>query len=206
MGDPEGVVAVIELHGLQWASQTHTVASKLGGRPGVLSIDANSVSQTATIRFDPKVTSIAELRAWVHDCGYHCSGRSVPNHVCDPLSLAPSPTRRDAVHHHEQHGQSLVGAPPSAQGHSEHAEPEAAVHEAHVMSPHDAMGHGGHGSMSMAGMVADMRRRFVVAAVFSVPILLWSPVGRDVLNFDVAAPFGLRDDVWMFLLSLPVVL
>ncbi len=42
--------------------------------------------------------------------------------------------------------------------------------------------------------------------MFSVPILLWSPIGRDVLNFHVSAPFGLRDDVWSLLLSLPVVL
>jgi Cu2+-exporting ATPase len=54
-------------------------------------------------------------------------------------------------------------------------------------------------------MVADMRNRFLVAAVFSVPILLWSPIGRQVLGFTVAAPFGLRDDVWLLLLSLPVI-
>ena len=63
------------------------------------------------------------------------------------------------------------------------------------MSPHEAMGHGGHAGRSMADMVADMRRRFVVAAVLSVPILLWSPIGRDVLGFTVPAPFGLSDEV-----------
>ena len=42
--------------------------------------------------------------------------------------------------------------------------------------------------MSMAAMVRDMRNRFLVAAVFSVPILLWSPIGRNVLGFTVAAP------------------
>ena len=67
------------------------------------------------------------------------------------------------------------------------------------------MGHGGHGSMSMADMVRDMRNRFLVAALLSVPILLWSPIGREVLGFDAAAPFGLRDDVFSLLLSLPVV-
>ena len=36
-------------------------------------------------------------------------------------------------------------------------------------------------------------------------MLLWSPIGRDVLGFDVAAPFGLRDDVLALLLSLPVI-
>ncbi len=57
-----------------------------------------------------------------------------------------------------------------------------------------AAGHAGHEGMSMAAMVADMRNRFLVAAVFSVPILLWSPIGREVLGFRTAAPFGLRDD------------
>src|SRR6266542_5480185 len=67
------------------------------------------------------------------------------------------------------------------------------------------LGHGGHGAMSMDAMVADMRNRFLVAVVFSIPILLWSPIGRDVLGFTAPAPFGLRDDVWSLLLSLPVI-
>ena len=72
-------------------------------------------------------------------------------------------------------------------------------------SPHDAMDHGGHDAMSMADMVRDMRNRFLVAAVLSVPILLWSAIGREVVGFTVPAPFGLRDDVFSLLLSLPVV-
>jgi Cu2+-exporting ATPase len=38
-----------------------------------------------------------------------------------------------------------------------------------------------------------------------VPVLLWSPIGRKVLGFDVPAPFGLRDDVFALVLSLPVI-
>ncbi len=72
-------------------------------------------------------------------------------------------------------------------------------------SSHDMMGHGGHAGTSMEAMVRDMRNRFLVAAILSVPILLWSPIGRDVLHFSAPAPFGLRDDVWLLLLSLPVV-
>jgi Cu2+-exporting ATPase len=59
--------------------------------------------------------------------------------------------------------------------------------------------------MSMDAMVADMRNRFLVALVLSIPIMLFSPMGRDMLGFTVQAPFGLRDDVFTFLLSLPVV-
>ncbi|HYU93654.1 MAG TPA: HAD-IC family P-type ATPase, partial [Actinomycetota bacterium] len=86
-------------------------------------------------------------------------------------------------------------------GHAEHAIP----HEEAKPSPHEMMGHGGHAGMSMDAMVRDMRNRFLVAALFSIPILLWSPIGREVLNFEVAAPFGLRDDVWLLVLSLPVI-
>jgi P-type Cu2+ transporter len=57
----------------------------------------------------------------------------------------------------------------------------------------------------MPAMIADMRRRFLVAAVFSVPILIWSPIGREVLGLSVPVPFGLREDVWALLLSLPVI-
>src|SRR5260370_8664441 len=73
-------------------------------------------------------------------------------------------------------------------------------------SPHEVMGHGRHVGMSMdAAAVNDMRNRFLVAAVLSVPILLWSPIGRQVLHFGVPAPFGLRDDVFQLILSLPVI-
>jgi Cu2+-exporting ATPase len=67
------------------------------------------------------------------------------------------------------------------------------------------MGHGGDESMSIDAMATDMRNRFLVAAVLSVPILLWSSIGRQVLHFGVPAPFGLRDDVFQLILSLPVI-
>ena len=72
-------------------------------------------------------------------------------------------------------------------------------------SPHEVIGHGGHTAMSMDAMVQDMRNRFLVAAVLSVPILLWSSIGRQVLHFSVPAPLGLRDDVLQLILSLPVI-
>ncbi|HET9144421.1 heavy metal translocating P-type ATPase [Actinophytocola sp.] len=83
--------------------------------------------------------------------------------------------------------------PGTDQKHAEHAE---------------EMGHGGHGGhdgMSMAAMAADMRNRFLVAVLFSIPIVLWSPIGTEVFGVDAPVPFGLRQDVWALLLSLPVI-
>jgi Cu2+-exporting ATPase len=180
--------AVLEVRGVQWASSKSVAEAVLSRRPGVLSVDANPVAQTATVTYDRDSTSLAELRDWVRDCGFHCAGQSVPAHICDPMAEpagAAPPT-----HIHGDHS-----------GHPGHA----MTAEAPAASPHDAMGHGGHGAMSMADMVRDMRNRFVVAALLSVPILLWSPIGRDVFGFDAAVPFGLRDDVFGLLLSLPVI-
>ena len=66
-------------------------------------------------------------------------------------------------------------------------------------------GHGGHAGMSMDSMVRDMRNRFVVALVFTVPIVLWSMVGTNLLGTELATPFGIEHDIWQFLLSLPIV-
>ena len=52
----------------------------------MLAVDANPVSQTATVAYDPARTSVAVLSGWVRDCGYQCAGRSVPDHVCDPMA------------------------------------------------------------------------------------------------------------------------
>ncbi|NUW39532.1 heavy metal translocating P-type ATPase [Nonomuraea rhodomycinica] len=179
----ERSTAILDVSGLQWASEQNVVAARLGRRPGVLRVEANPVAQTATVSFDPRRTSLAELRAWVIECGYHCAGQSVPSHICDPMAEPDPP------------GTAPAEAPHA--GHPAHTEEEA--------SPHDRMGHGGHAGMSMASMVADMRNRFLVAALFSIPIVLWSPIGTEVFGLDLPVPFGLRQDVWALLLSLPVI-
>ena len=45
----------------------------------------------------------------------------------------------------------------------------------------------------------------ILVAALLIPILLWSPIGREVIGFTVPAPFGLRDDVFSLILSLPVI-
>jgi Cu2+-exporting ATPase len=221
-GPKERSTVVLDVRGLQWASEQNVVASRLGRRPGVLVVEVNPVAQSATVTYDPALTSVAELRRWVTECGYHCAGQSVPSHVCDPMA-EPDPPAPDHHGHHD-HASSTAVMPGHDEhagddqhaGHVEHAGqpiPPAAAggHAGHteaaegMPSPHDVMGHGGHGGMSMQAMVADMRNRFLVAALFSIPILAWSPIGTDVLNLNLAVPFGLRADVWSLLLSLPVI-
>jgi Cu2+-exporting ATPase len=172
---PGTQTAVLHVGGLYYASEKGVVEHALGSRPGVLEVDANPVAQTATVVFDPAKTSVLELREWVRDCGYHCAGQSVPGHVCDPLV--------------EPGGPRLEHDPASVER----------ADEAH------GGGHGGHAGMSMDAMARDMRNRFLVALVFTIPILLWSTVGTNLLGRELATPFGIDRDVWQFLLSLPIV-
>jgi Cu2+-exporting ATPase len=178
---------VLHVGGLHWATSDHGLERSLLRRPGVTEVEANAANQSATVTYDPQVTSVAELTGWVRECGYHCAGRSVPNHVCEPLEEPRTPT-----------GGGALAASARQASQAEHA---AAMEH----SPQEVMGHGGHGGMSMDEMVRDMRNRFVVAALLAVAITVWSPMGRDLLGFTVPAPFGMRDDVFALLLSLPVV-
>jgi Cu2+-exporting ATPase len=163
--------AVLHVGGLHYASEKSVVERVLSNCAGVVEVDANPVAQTATVTFDPSVTSVAALRTWVEECGYHCAGESVPGHMCDPL-VAPRPYDDAASERAER-----------AHGH----------------------GAGGHAGMSMQGMVHDMRNRFLVALAFTIPIVIWSPVGETVLGSMPSVPFGLEMEVWQLLLSLPVV-
>ena len=181
---------VVQVGGLHWATSEAVIEKALLRRPGVVAVDANAVSQTATVTFDPAATSVAALTGWVEECGYHCAGQSVPEHVCDPMAEPGTP------HDHDHHTRVAAGTAADHDAHAGHA-PAA-------RSAHDVMGHGGHHG-SMDDMVQDMRNRFLVALGFSIPITLWSPIGREFLGFTAPAPFGLRDDVFMLLLSLPVI-
>ncbi len=161
-----GQKATISVGGMQFASEKGKVESFLGRQAGVASVEVNPIAQTATVVFDPARTSVAELRERVIECGYHCAGESVPQHMCETSA--------------------------------ERGPDESA-------SPHAVMGHGSHGDVSMEDMSRDMRNRFIVALVFSVPVFLYSHLGREMLGFGGRTPFGLRDDVLALTLSLPVV-
>jgi P-type Cu2+ transporter len=189
IGDGRKATIVVEVRGPHFASEKELVERVLRRRPGVIDVVANPVAQTAIVTFDPAETSVAELRRWIVDCGYHCAGQSVPSHICDAMEEPARPPMEHAL------------GEVASMDHAMHATPSTDS----LPSPHDTMGHGRHGAMSMESMVRDMRDRFLIAAVLSVPILLWSRIGREVLGFTVAAPFGMRDDLFQLILSLPVV-
>ena len=168
--------ATVVLHvGRQFrATEKAVVEAALARHRGVVSVEANPVAQTATVRYDPAITSVHDLRRTVERCGFECAGCNTPGCLCDPL--------------HEP-------------GEPEQAHDEAEVNRAHQPSGHGEGGHAGH---SMDHMATEMRNRFVLALVFTLAILAWSSVGKSVFGHELATPFGLDRKVWQLLLSLPV--
>lgn len=165
---------VLHVGGQYRASEKLVVEAALGGLRGVLSVEANPVAQTATVVYDPEQTSIEQLRRCVQHGGFECAGCNVPGCLCDPLQ-APEVMER------------------------EHA--PAAVERADDPTGHGAGGHGGH---SMEHMARDLRNRFIVALVLTVPIGLWSSIGKSLFGHHLATPFGIDRNVWELVLSIPV--
>lgn len=74
----------------------------------------------------------------------------------------------------------------------------AAEHAGH--SDHGAAHDMGHGvGMDMQAMVRDMRKRFWIALIFTVPIFVYSPMGG--MFKPPAPPFGVGLSVWLFILA-----
>src|SRR6266508_5314623 len=123
--------AVLHVGGMYRASEKSVVEMVLSRRPGVIRVEANPVAQTANVTFDTGRTSVAELRRWVEECGLHCAGQSVPEHICDPL-LEPDPPH--AIHAEHQGSEVAVLEPPAREG-----GPEGPERAPHAMGPEGAM-------------------------------------------------------------------
>ena len=112
----------------------------------------------------------------MEDCGYHCAGRSVPGHVCDPL-VEPRPRHA--------HDHAAVERADDAHGHG---------HGGHAGMSMEAMARDMRNRFLVALVFSDPDRRCG----------RWS--ARSCSAPSSPTPLGIDRDVWQLLLSLPVVL
>jgi len=105
-----------------------------------------------------------------------------------------------------------TAAPSEGHAGMEHA---PSAHGAMDHSAHAGMEHGGHGGhagmdhdMSDPGMAAamerDMRNKFFIALLLTIPTVLYSPLGMNLLGVNLPT-FGLDMNLIMLVLSTPVV-
>jgi len=185
--------ATIEIGGLLSALSVRGVEKQLAKLTGVHKAEVNYIAGSATVMYDETVIDLKAIKDRVHECGYHCGGVMLPKHVCVPedppaaaAAIATAPAAH-AGHVHEVHA--------AHSGHEMHAEPAAQTGTAEAMA-HE-MGHGV--GMDMHAMARDMRNRFWIALLFTVPVFIYSPMGG--MFVPPAPPFGLTLNLWLFLLA-----
>ncbi|TPQ30679.1 heavy metal translocating P-type ATPase [Cupriavidus pinatubonensis] len=189
--------SIIEVGGLLSVLSAHGVEKRLTSLPGVVKAEVNCVSGSTTVEYDDAVTSLSEIKARLDECGHHCHGELVPRHICTPedppaavatgVDSRPARTaaRLAALGRHEDHVHAA----------------KAQAHATHDQMAHD-MGHGA--GMDMTGMVRDMRNRFWICLVFTIPIFLYAPMGMQI---PMPAPqFGVGMNQWLFLLASAAIL
>ena len=166
--------ATLDVGGMSSMLDYQGVEKQLARIPGVHHAAASVASNSVTVEYDETVTSVGALKDRIAKCGYHCTGQIMPRHICEA---------------------------PVARKHP--AEPVAGA--AAMPMPHEMAHEMGHGAgMDMQGMVRDMRNRFWVSLVFTVPIFLLSPMGFDTIR--VEPPFGLDLNLVLFLLASAAIL
>ena len=195
------------------------VQRQIAALPGVHHVDVNYVAGSATVHYDETKTSLEDIRRRIIECGYHCRGEMLPAHVCPPEGHA------EAHGHAEHAGQEDHAAHGAHAGHAAHGHgvPAATTASASTPVPAKALppaphaGHAGHGGegahqmsdmmhdmghapgMSMQDMANDMRKRFVVALIFAIPVFLYSPMGK--MFGDFATPFGMDRNLFLFIVA-----
>ena len=76
--------ATLDVGGMLSSLDYQAVEKQLGRILGVQRVTATVASNSVTVEYDESVTSVAALKAKINECGFHCTGRIMPKHVCEP--------------------------------------------------------------------------------------------------------------------------
>ena len=209
----------LPVKGMNVAGCNREIEKRLGKLASIQKVEASYVSQTATITYDATRLSEEQLKELVNECGFGCG---------EPLTEnIPALAEKAHAHHEMQHGGGAAtmtmphAAPPAAE-HAAHAmpAPPEMEHAAHAMpappaAEHAAMKHGGGGEDMMGHdmsdpamakqMEADIRTRFFVALVLSIPVFLYSPLALSLFKLQLPTPFGISANWIGLVFSTPIV-
>ena len=198
------------------------VERRIGEVPGVASVTVNFAAASATVRYDEARLDIADIKSAVRQRAYESTpAAAVPMGEAHDGDVAAGAVPAPAAPHASVGAHPIAGAAPAGAASDDIATPPAAPsapaaaaraapsgksHAGHavpgpqpVMSAGMAheMGHGG--NMDLSAMVRDMRNRFWICLLFSVPVFVYSPMGK--LFPPPAPPYGLPLNRWLFFLA-----
>ncbi|MEO8680874.1 MAG: heavy metal translocating P-type ATPase, partial [Vicinamibacterales bacterium] len=182
--------SVIDIHDMLSVLSVDEVEKRIRRVPGVGSATVNYAAGNATVRYDETRLEVADIKSAVRQRGYEPAAQSAApatdghaGHTAPVAALAAA----------------TASAAPADQAHEGHSKPGAQPAMAADMA-HE-MGHSGH---DLPAMVRDMRNRFWICLMFTVPIFVYAPMG-DMFT-PPAPPFGLSLNLWLFFLASAAVL
>lgn len=182
-------VAEVALRSCFCGTELAALEGGLSRQPGVQGVHLDRTTSVAHVRYDAARTGPQALESLLRKQGYGCECRDCPASCCQP-------------------GHPAAGASDEMQAHRHHPSHEAAGPAAH--EEHGAAdGHGEHGGHDEhaghgADMVASMLRKFVVSAVLTLPIVVFSPIG-GAIGLPSEPPFGIPMSWFGLALATPVV-
>jgi Cu2+-exporting ATPase len=183
----------LSLSNLYCACCADELEAALKANPHVIDAKVDFAANKVTVRYHEGMLDEAAIKAMIDG-----SGR------CD--CGAPTAQQETAhMHHQAQMAPITMG---TKQDRMQYELAASGAHSAHSAAHEAAGGHAGmdHNMSDPAmarAMEIDMRNRFLVALVLTIPTVLYSPIGADFLGIDMPSPIG---DNWMALIfSTPVV-
>src|SRR5436305_2098499 len=186
----------LPVKGLNFAGCGREIEKRLGKLAPIRSVEASYVTQTVTITYDDTRLTEAQLRKLVEDCCFACG---------EPLSFGtrPSTTAEQGPHAPGARRPGQV-APPMPMETQEAVE-QGPAPAGHAMAETGRMSHDMSDPAMAREMEADMRRRFFVSLVLTIPIILYSSLGTTLFHLHLPTPFGVSPNWVLLVLSTPVV-
>jgi Cu2+-exporting ATPase len=211
--------SVIEVHAMLSVLSVDEVERRIGEVPGVESVTVNYAARSATVRYDETRLEVADIKSAVRQRGYEpaapaaaSAGDGHEGHTAagappaTPATAAPKPAAAaPAAPQSAPDAAPMPAAPKSAP-----AAPAGKDHEGHAAPgaqpamPADMAHEMGHDGKDLPAMVRDMRNRFWICLLFTVPIFVYAPMGG--MFEPPAPPFGLELNLWLFFFASAAVL
>ena len=200
----------LPVKGLNFAGCAREIEKSLGKLEPITKVDASYVTQTATITYDETRLSEAQLKEMVNGCGFVC-GES----LAESIPALSEDSHAHHNHHEMQHGtatatmehvdgHAATTVAPPADAHAAHEAAAEPAMKPRVMSE-GTMGHDMSEPAMARAMEADMRNRFFVSLVLTIPVILYSPLGVNLFKLHLPTPFGISPNWVLLVLSTPVV-
>ncbi|GIW08828.1 MAG: copper-translocating P-type ATPase [Dehalococcoidia bacterium] len=195
----------LTLQSLHCVACAEQLVARLRAMPGVRTVAAVLAEQRATVDFDPELTSRQAILAEAERCGCREAGDQqllplpVLAHHAQTLDVTLG-TAHDRMQYSAQAVGALDPVDHAAVGHAATGHLPVGPARGHA-----AIGHGRHDmadSASAAAMEREMRNRFLVALVLTIPAVLYSPIGTALVRIPT---FGLDPNWILFTFTTPVV-